>query len=152
MYNFKKRFSIFRVVVISLLVSGVPQMRRDARQQSIHSMFCASSSTQGFSGEVVQDHSISPVVFVPSSSEGFSIHGDNASEDFGGEREEVHDGMQDDLEMEGSDDEDEGIEGGDDIEDVEVFPHGRGRGRPPWSRKFNHHWHATCPWLMHIAP
>ena len=100
----------------------------------------------------MQDHSISPTVFVPSSSKGFSIHGDNAPEDFGGERAEVHDGMQDDLEMEGSGDDDEDVDGGDDIEDVGVLLDGRGRGRPPRSKKFNHRWCATRPWLMHIVP
>ena len=55
----------------------------------------------------MQDYSISYAVCVPSSFEGFSIHGDNAPEDFGGGKEEVDDGMQDDLEMEGSGDEDE---------------------------------------------
>ena len=139
------RFSLFRVVVMLLLVSGVPQKRRDAQQQSIRSMFHASSSTQGFSGEAVQDHSISYAVFVPSTSKGFSIHGDNAPEDFGGGRKEVHDGMQDDLEMEGSSDEDEDVDGGDDTEDVGVLPHGRGRGRPPRSKRFNHRWRATRP-------
>ena len=130
---------------MSLPVSGVPQKRRDVRQQSIRSMFHASSSTQGISKEAVPDHSISPTLSVPSSSEGFSIHGDNVPEDSGGGREEVQDGIKDDLEMEGSGDEDEGLEGGDDIEDVGVLPHGRGRGRPPRSRKFNHRWCATCP-------
>ena len=98
----------------------------------------------------MQDHSTSLAVSLPSSSEGFSIHGDNAPENFGGEREEVHDGMQDDFEMEGSGDDDE--DGGDDTKDVGVLPHRRGRGRPPRSRKFNHRWRATRPWLMHIAP
>ena len=144
------RFSLFHVVVMSLPVSGVPQKRRDARQQSIRSMFLASSSIEDFLGEVVQDHSISPIVSLPSSSKDFSIHGDNAHEDFGGEREEVHDGMHDDLEMEGSSDDDE--DGGDYTKDVELLPHRRGRGRPPRNKKFNHCWRATRPWLMHIAP
>ena len=87
------RFSLFRVVVMSLPVSRVLQKRRDAWQQSIRSMFRASSSTQEFLEEAMQDHSTSPAVSLPSSSEGFSIHGDNASENFGGEREKVHDGM-----------------------------------------------------------
>ena len=82
---------------------------------------------------------------MPSSSKGFSIHSDNVPEDFGGGRKVIHDDMQDDLEMDGSDDEDKGIEGGDDIEVVGVLPHGRGRGHPPRSRKFNHWWHATQP-------
>ena len=98
----------------------------------------------------MQDHSTSPAVPMLFSSEGFSIHGDNAPENFGGEREEVHDGMQDDFEMEGSGDDDE--DGSDDTEDVGVLPHRRGRGRPPRSRKFNHRWRAIRPWLMHIAP
>ena len=96
-------------------------------------MFRASSSTQDFPGEVVQDHSISPTISVPSSSEGFSIHGDNAPEDFRDEREEVHDSMQDDLEMEGFGDDDEDVDGGDDTENVGVLQHGRGCGRPPRS-------------------
>ena len=39
--------------------------------------------------------------------------------------------MHDDLEMEGSGDEDEGVEGGDDTKDIEVLPHGRDRGLLP---------------------
>ena len=107
------------------------------------------SSTHDFPRKVVQDHSLSPAVSLPSSSQGFSIHDDNAPKNFGGEREEVHDGMQDDFEMEGSGDDDE--DGGDDTKDVGVLPHGRGRGRSPRSRKFNHRWRATRPWLMRIA-
>ena len=100
----------------------------------------------------MQDHSISLAVSVPSSSKGFSIHGDNALEDFEGEREEVHGGMQDDLGMEGFGEEDENLDGGDDTDDVGMLPYGRGRGCPPKSKKFNHRWRATCPWLMDIAP
>ena len=131
------RFCLFRVVVMLLPVSGVPQKRRDAWKQSIRSMFCASFSTQGFSKEAVQDHSISFAMSVPSSSKGFSIHGDNAPEDFGGGRKEVHNGMQHDLEMEGSGDEDKDVEGGDDTEDVGMLLHGRSRGHLPRSKKFN---------------
>ena len=94
---------------------------------------------------MVPDHSISHAVFIPSSSEGFSVGGDTALEQFEGGRDEEHDGMQDDLEMEGFGDEDEGVEGGDDTEDVGVFPYVGGCSRTPKSRKFNHHWHAICP-------
>ena len=135
---------------MSFPISGMLLKRRDVWQQSIRSMFCASSSVQGSLEEAILDHSISPAVYVPFSSKGFSIDGDNVPEDFGSGREEVHDGMHDGLEMEGFGDEDEGVEGGDDTEDVGMLPHGRGRGRPPRSRNFNHRWRATCPWLMHI--
>ena len=87
------------------------------------------------------DQSLSPILFVPSSSKGVSIHGDNAPEEYGGGRDEGRDGMQDDLEMEGSGDEDESVEGRDEY--VGVFMHGRSRGHPPRNRRFNHHWRAT---------
>ena len=57
-----------------------------------------------------------------SNSKDFLIDRDNAPKEYQGERKEGHDGMQDNLDMEGSSDEVEGVEGSDDIEDVGVFP------------------------------
>ena len=74
---------------------------------------------------------------------GFSIDGNNALEEYGGGREEEHNGMQNNLEVEGSGDEVEGMKGSDDIEDVGVFLFGRGCGHFPRSKKSNHSKHAT---------
>ena len=47
--------------------------------------------------------------------------------------------------MEGPSDKDEGVEDGDDIEDVGVLPPGRGHGHSPRSKKFILRWHTTRP-------
>ena len=79
----------------------------------------------------------------------FPTNIDNAFKKYRGRREEKHHNMQNNLKMEGSSDGDGGVDNGDDTKDIEVFPCGRGCRCSSKSRKFNHCWCTTHPWLMH---